>query len=64
VATIIVMSNESTDQDSVLTLSEHVQPEHLASKHHAAQLDRARGMGGRGREEGRANRTGLIALAP
>jgi hypothetical protein len=38
VATIIVKSNESADQDSVVTLSENVQPEHLASKHHAAQL--------------------------
>jgi hypothetical protein len=38
VPTIIVISNESTDQDSVLTLSENVQPEHLANEHHSAQL--------------------------
>jgi hypothetical protein len=36
--TIIVLSNESTDQDSAVVLSENVQPEHLASTHHAAQL--------------------------
>ena len=34
--TIIVMSNESADQDSAVVLSENIQPEHLASKHHAA----------------------------
>jgi hypothetical protein len=36
--TIIVMSNESADQDSTVMLSEHVQPEHLASNHHRTQL--------------------------
>jgi hypothetical protein len=36
--TIIVMSNESTDQDSTVMLAENVQPEHLADNHHAAQL--------------------------
>jgi hypothetical protein len=36
--TIIVMSNESSDKDSAVMLSEDVQPEHLASQHHAAQL--------------------------
>ena len=35
---IIVMSNESADEDSVVVLSENIQPEHLASNHHAAQL--------------------------
>jgi hypothetical protein len=35
---IIVKSNASTEQDSIVTLSEDVQPEHLASQHHAAQL--------------------------
>jgi len=35
---IIVKSNASTEQDSTVTLSEDVQPEHLASEHHAAQL--------------------------
>ena len=35
---IIVTSNASTEQDSTVTLSEDVQPEHLASQHHAAQL--------------------------
>ena len=35
---IIVKSNASTEQDSTVTLSEGVQPEHLASEHHAAQL--------------------------
>ena len=36
--TIIVISNESTEQNSAVVLSENVQPEHLASDHHAAQL--------------------------
>jgi hypothetical protein len=36
--TIIVRSNESADQDSAVVLSENIQPEHLASRHHAAQL--------------------------
>ena len=36
--TIIVISNESSDQDSVMTLWENVQPEHMANKHHSAQL--------------------------
>jgi hypothetical protein len=35
---IIVKSNASTEQDSTVTLSEDVQPEHLASQHHAEQL--------------------------
>ena len=36
--TIIVMSNGSAAQDSAVVLSENIQPEHLASDHHAAQL--------------------------
>lgn len=36
--TIIVRSNPSTEQHSTVILSEDVQPEHLASSHHAAQL--------------------------
>ena len=36
--TIIVISNESAEHDSAVVLSENVQPEHLASQHHAAQL--------------------------
>ena len=36
--TIIVLSNESADRDSAVVLSEDIQPEHLASEHHAAQL--------------------------
>jgi hypothetical protein len=36
--TIIVMSNESADQDSAVVFSENVQPEHLASDHHSGQL--------------------------
>ena len=36
--TIIIMSNESSEQASAVVLSEDVQPEHLASEHHAAQL--------------------------
>jgi hypothetical protein len=36
--TIIVLSNQSTDRNSAVVLSENVQPEHLASTHHAAQL--------------------------
>ena len=35
---IIVQSNGSTQQDSNVLLYEDVQPEHLASDHHAAQL--------------------------
>jgi hypothetical protein len=38
VPTIIVISNESADHDSAVVLSENIQPEHLASNHHAAQL--------------------------
>lgn len=36
--TIIVKSNESAGHRACLLLSENVQPEHLASQHHAAQL--------------------------
>ena len=36
--TIIVLSNQTADQDSAVVLSENVQPEHMASDHHAAQL--------------------------
>ena len=36
--TIIVRSNGSADQDPTEILKEDVQPEHLASSHHAAQL--------------------------
>jgi hypothetical protein len=36
--TIIVLSNQSADQDSAVVLSENIQPEHLADQHHAAQL--------------------------
>jgi hypothetical protein len=35
---IIVQSNGTTQQDSNVLLYEDVQPEHLASDHHAAQL--------------------------
>jgi hypothetical protein len=38
VPTIIVLRNQSANQDSAVVLSEDVQPEHLASNHHAAQL--------------------------
>jgi hypothetical protein len=38
VPTIIVLSNESADQNSTVVFSENVQPEHLSSDHHAAQL--------------------------
>jgi hypothetical protein len=38
VPTIIVMSNESTDQEAAVVLSENIQPEHFASEHHTAQL--------------------------
>jgi hypothetical protein len=36
--TIIVISNASTEQGSAVMLSEDIQPEQLASEHHAAQL--------------------------
>jgi hypothetical protein len=36
--TIIVMSNGDSDQGSAVVLTENIQPEHLASEHHAAQL--------------------------
>jgi hypothetical protein len=35
---IIVQSNGTTEQDTNVLLYEDVQPEHLASDHHAAQL--------------------------
>ena len=35
---IIVISNEGRHRDSAVLLSEDIQPEHLASEHHAAQL--------------------------
>jgi len=35
---IIVQSNGTTQQDANVLLYEDVQPEHLASDHHAAQL--------------------------
>jgi hypothetical protein len=38
VPTIIVLSNQSANQDSAVVLSENIQPEHLADHHHAAQL--------------------------
>jgi hypothetical protein len=38
VPTIIVLSNEGVDQDSAVVFSENVQPEHIASEHHSAQL--------------------------
>jgi hypothetical protein len=38
VPTIIVLSNQTADQDSAVVLTENVQPEHMASNHHAAQL--------------------------
>jgi hypothetical protein len=36
--TIIVKSNEGSERDGAVTLREDVQPEHLSSEHHAAQL--------------------------
>ncbi len=36
--TILVISNESAKHDSAVLLAENVQPEHMASDHHAAQL--------------------------
>jgi hypothetical protein len=36
--TIIVMSTSTTEDESAVTLREDVQPAHLASDHHAAQL--------------------------
>jgi hypothetical protein len=35
---IIVMSTASAEHESTVTLQEDVQPAHLASDHHAAQL--------------------------
>jgi hypothetical protein len=32
------MSNGNADQDSAVVLSENVQPEHMTSDHHMAQL--------------------------
>jgi hypothetical protein len=32
------LSNQTADQDSAVVLSENVQPEHMASNHHAAQV--------------------------
>lgn len=36
--TIIVMTTSTTEHDSAETLREDVQPAHLESEHHAAQL--------------------------
>lgn len=36
--TILIISNKISDRGSAVVLSEDVQPEHLASEHHAAQL--------------------------
>jgi hypothetical protein len=36
--TIIIESNTNSEQEPVVLLREDVQPEHLASEHHAAQL--------------------------
>ena len=36
--TIIVMSNGGGDEGSAVVLSEDIQPEHLKSEHHSAQL--------------------------
>jgi hypothetical protein len=36
--TITVTSDESAEHGSAVLLSEDIQPEHLASEHHAAQL--------------------------
>jgi hypothetical protein len=36
--TIIVMSNEGVDRSGAVVFAENVQPEHLASDHHTAQL--------------------------
>ncbi len=36
--TIIVRSTGNVEHEATVTLSENVQPEHLASSHHAAQL--------------------------
>ena len=36
--TITVMSNETDEHRREVMLSENIQPEHLASDHHAAQL--------------------------
>jgi hypothetical protein len=38
VPTIIVLSNQTANRDSAVVLSENVQPEHIASNHHAAKL--------------------------
>jgi hypothetical protein len=36
--TIIIESNTNSEQEPIVLLREDVQPEHLASEHHAAQL--------------------------
>jgi peroxiredoxin len=36
--TILVISNESAERDSAVLLAENVQPEHMVSDHHTAQL--------------------------
>jgi len=36
--TIMVISNENAEHGPAVMLSENVQPEHLASSHHAAAL--------------------------
>jgi hypothetical protein len=43
--TIIVRKNGSANEDDTVMLAEDVQPEHLASSHHAAQLIQRLGWG-------------------
>jgi hypothetical protein len=38
VPTIIVSSIQTAHRDSAVVFSENIQPEHMASNHHAAQL--------------------------
>ena len=60
--TIIVRKNGSANEDDAVMLSEDVQPEHLASSHHAAQLIQrlGSGMGGRRRQGRRGSLVQLV----
>lgn len=55
--TIIVMTTSTTEHDSQFTLREDVQPAHLESEHHAAQLIERIGWAVTDAEVGEGERT-------
>jgi hypothetical protein len=55
--TIIVMTTSTTEHNSAVTLREDVQPAHLESEHHAAQLIERLGWAVADAEAGEADRS-------